>query len=81
MAAFELCSETQRLVYEWKILFSGVYLDSAYRHHSRVHSYGIDNDFNGKMKSVCVSIEWNYDTIASHFFLCRYEERFKVHDC
>ena len=41
--------------------------DSAYRNHSRVRLYGMDANFNGNMKSVHISIEWNYSTTASLF--------------
>ena len=43
--------------------------DSAYRHHSETHSYAAYTDFNGKTKSVRISIEWNYRTTASLFTL------------
>ena len=52
--------------------------DSAYRHHSRTHSYGVDADFNGKMKSVRISIEWNYETTPSLFIFIGMKGKFKV---
>ena len=57
-----------------------IFGDSAYRHHSRTHSYGVDGDFNGKMKSVRISIEWNYGTTASLFTFIGMKRKFKVYE-
>ena len=54
--------------------------DSAYRHDSRTHSYGVDGEFNGKMKSVRISIEWNYGTTASLFTFTGMKRKFKVYE-
>ena len=61
----------------WRIWEWCLFGDSAYRHHSRTHSYGVDADFNGKMKSVRISIEWNYGTTAFLFTLIGMKEKFK----
>ena len=54
--------------------------DLAYRNHSIVHSYDMDADFNGKMKSVRISIEWNNGTIASLFSLVGMKRKFNVYE-
>ena len=60
---------------EWKI-----FGDSAYRGgiHSHVMSYGEDGEFNAKMKSVRISIEWNYMATASLFTFVSMKSKFRV---
>jgi len=57
-----------------------IFGESAYQHHSRTHSYGVDARFNGKMKSVRISIEWNYGTTASLFTFIGMKGKFKVYE-
>ena len=57
-----------------------IFGDSAYRHHSRTHSCGVDEDFNGKMKSVRISIKWNYGTTVSLFTVIGMKGKFKVYE-
>jgi hypothetical protein len=57
-----------------------IFGDSAYRNHSRTHSYGTDADFNQKMKSVRISIEWNYGTTASLFAFVGMKSKFRVYE-
>ena len=45
----------------------------------RVHSYGMDADFNG-MKSVRISIEWNDGTTASLLSFVVKKRKFKVYE-
>ena len=54
--------------------------DSASRDHSRVHSYGMDADFNGNLKSVRISMEWNGGTTASHLSFVGMKRKFKVYE-
>jgi hypothetical protein len=47
-------------------------------HHSHCASYGTDAVFNSRMKSVRISIEWNYMTTVSLFAFVGMEHKFKV---
>ena len=57
-----------------------IFGDSAYRggNHSHCASYGTDAVFNARMKSVRISIEWNYMTTVSLFAFVGMEHKFKV---
>ena len=57
-----------------------IFGDSAYRggNHSHCASYGTDAEFNSRMKSVRISIEWNYMTTVSLFAFVGMEHKFKV---
>ena len=57
-----------------------IFGDSAYRggNHSHCASYGTDPVFNSRMKSVRISIEWNYMTTVSLFPFIGMEHKFKV---
>jgi hypothetical protein len=46
--------------------------------HSRIQTYGDDPVFNQRMKSVRISIEWNYMTTVSLFAFVGMEHKFKV---
>ena len=57
-----------------------IFSDSAHRggNHSHCASYGTDAVFNSRMKSVRISIEWNFMTTVSLFAFVGMEHKFKV---
>ena len=56
-----------------------IFGDSAYKEHSNCHSYRPGNrEFNRAMKSVRISIEWNYMTTGSLFSYLRNKDKFKL---
>ena len=59
-----------------------IFGDSAYRggNHSHCSSYGQDAGFNSQMKSVRISIEWNYMITVSLFPYISMEHKFKVYE-
>ena len=59
-----------------------IFGDSAYRggNHSHCASYGQDAGFNSQMKSVRISIEWNYMITVSLFPYISMEHMFKVYE-
>jgi hypothetical protein len=57
-----------------------IFGDSAYRggNHSHCMTYGEDPEFNARMKSVRICIEWNYMTTVTLFAFVGMKHKFKV---